>query len=386
MWKTRFLWLLTVLAALGLYLFENNGGTRVLLAAMLLLPVCSGAALFLPRVRLSARLEVPPAGKRGEAVQCRLILRNDGKLPLPCVRCEVQIRNLFTGEHSALEFSAAVGGGRETAAAFSAAPLHCGRLTVSVSGLRSVDAFGLFARKLPCGAAGEATVGPEAYPVELSLADTADFLLDSRQYSTRRPGYDPSETFRIREYVPGDPIRQIHWKLTEKTDAVMVRDFGLPIVSDMLLLVETTSIPAATIGPERMDAALDLFASVSRALLLRDVPCTVGWQDSASGDCLLADIRCADDLTDLLERLLSAPLGLGDAAVSDCYGRDHLQCAYAHIAVFSPYAQPDLTPLCHGNRVTVLLPWEEAGDLKLEEHHVPVRHTQLTEGALSLEL
>ena len=386
MWKTRLIWLLIVLAALSLYLFENNGGTRVILAAVVLLPVCSGAVLFLPPAHLSARLEVSPARRRGEAVPCRLILQNGAKLPLLSVRCEVQVRNLFTGEQGALGFSTALGAGQEAGTAFSVTPLHCGRLTVSVSGLWSVDTFGLFARKLPCDVVGTAMVGPETYPVELSLADTADFLIDSQRYSTQRPGYDPSETFRIREYVPGDPIRQIHWKLTEKADTVLVRDFGLPIVSDMLLLLETTSVADAAIDLERMDAALDLFASVSRALILQDVPHTAGWQDSVSGDYQSVDIHSAEDLADLLDRILSAPLGRGDSTVCGCYGKNHLQCAYAHIAVFSSYAQPDLAPLCHGNRVTVLLPWEGSGDLGLEEHHVPVQHTQLTEGALSLEL
>ncbi len=65
--------------------------------------------------------------------------------------------------------------------------------------------------------------------------------MDSDEYSMRKAGYDPSETFAIREYQPGDRIRQIHWKLTEKFDSLMVRDYGLPIQNTVLLLLETGS-------------------------------------------------------------------------------------------------------------------------------------------------
>ena len=39
-----------------------------------------------------------------------------------------------------------------------------------------------------------------------------------------RKGNDPSEIFDIREYVPGDDIRSIHWKLSSKTDTLILKE------------------------------------------------------------------------------------------------------------------------------------------------------------------
>ena len=51
-----------------------------------------------------------------------------------------------------------------------------------------------------------------------------------------RKGNDPSEMFDIREYVPGDDIRSIHWKLSGKTDQLILRESSEPSHYNMVLL------------------------------------------------------------------------------------------------------------------------------------------------------
>ncbi len=102
------------------------------------------------------------------------------------------------------------------------------------------------------------------YPVQLSFSDRSSVELDSDEYSMHHPGDDPSETFALREYVPGDRVRSIHWKLTEKTGEVIVRQLGLPVNNSILLLMDNSvSAPCA---PEDCEALGELTASVSAAL------------------------------------------------------------------------------------------------------------------------
>ncbi len=75
--------------------------------------------------------------------------------------------------------------------------------------------------------------------MEIGIAYGENMSLDSDEFSMVKAGFDPSETFAIREYRPGDRIRQVHWKLSEKFDELMVRDYGLPIQNTILLLLET---------------------------------------------------------------------------------------------------------------------------------------------------
>ena len=113
MWKRRIGWLLILAAALMMYLFENNSGTRILLASAALLPLGSALALFLPQPGLTARVEVPETVNRGERVRCSLVLENGAVLPLARVQGRLEICNLLTGERTGLAVERALGG-RET--------------------------------------------------------------------------------------------------------------------------------------------------------------------------------------------------------------------------------------------------------------------------------
>lgn len=388
MWKRRAAWGLLLAAALGLYLFENNAGTRIILCTAVLLPLGSLALLFASRAQLSLRLEVPERLGRGERGGFALHLRSASRLPVS-VRCALELNNPLTGERSALRLPAALGPRGEEIVRFSLTAAHCGTIHVRVGELLKTDALGLFARRLPCREEGAVLIRPELGAVELSLADVADFLSDSQRYSAQRAGYDPSETFRIREYVPGDPIRQIHWKLSQKTDRLLVRDFGLPVVERMLLLLETSSREYAPIDPEAMDRMLDLLFSVSRALLWQAVPHTVGWTDRKNGEYAARDISALDDLDGLEEALLSNPVTPGDGSVADCFARVYAQCAYAHVAVVTPLAGPELELLYRGNRVTALTVRGDAPEREAWRGGVtvrPVSAAELRQGRLSLIL
>ena len=51
-----------------------------------------------------------------------------------------------------------------------------------------------------------------------------------------RKGNDLSEIFDIREYVPGDDIRSIHWKLSSKTDTLILKEASDPSHYNVVIL------------------------------------------------------------------------------------------------------------------------------------------------------
>lgn len=380
----RAAWLTALLAALVLYVFENGAGTRMLLAVFVLLPLLSGLVLCLPQ-RLSAGLDVPPGGGRRTPLCCVLTLQNSGRLPL-FVRCAVETTNLLTGETVRQTVTRAVGPGRTSDVGFWLAPGHCGRLRVRVCDVRAFDPLGLFSRPLPCVAAQETDVLPDLFPLSVTLAETADSLSDSLRYSADRPGYDPSETFRIREYVPGDPVRQIHWKLSGKTDKLLVRELGLPVVDRMLLLLETTSLPGAAVTADGMDRMLDLLFSVSQALLQAGVAHTIGWRETATGAFCPHDVSGPDDLAAVRLQALRNPFAPGGVTAAGCYAGAQALCAYAHIAIAAPYVAPDAPELGRGgSRVSVLL-CGDAPDTQSGVFVLPVLPDVLRAGELNLVL
>lgn len=119
---------------------------------------------------------------------------------------------------------------------------------------RVQDLFGLWASGAISCDTEYLTVQPELFIPNVAFAGKRDVLRGWGTLVHARPGTDPSETFSIREYLPGDPIRQIHWKLSQKNDTTMLRELGLPVAEETLLLLDTSASDDG-LDAEAMDAS-----------------------------------------------------------------------------------------------------------------------------------
>ena len=189
-------------------------------------------------------------------------------------------------------------------------------------------------------------INPHIFSLETQIAYGENTNLDSDEYSMRRAGFDPSETFAIREYQPGDRIRQIHWKLTEKFDSLMVRDYGLPIQNTILLLLETGRMPGEDwIDPDCLDALAEALLSVSRELISQQIVHSIGWQNHEENEFFCMEVERDEDLNQVLPRLLAAVPGEDPSTVMDHYMENREQLEFAHVVMFAPTHQDSLSSL-----------------------------------------
>ena len=367
----RILWGILLAGALGLYLFANSAGTLcVLLAAAL--PLLSAISLLLPR-QISIILSAPETVERGEQIACTLTVSSSG-IPAQ-FELAVEAENGFTGELSTQVIPLFVKKG-PVSLSWQLAETHSGIIRLSCSYVREFDSFGLFSRKRTCAAQAEITLRPQTFPVSVCLNQAAEVLLDSEIYSTQKAGNDPGETFRIREYVPGDPIRQIHWKLSEKTGTLMVREFGLPAENQLLLVFLSDN----SLSPEQLDAMLDTLVSVSSELLRQELPHTLLY------DGTLHEISDLEDLEQTVHTLLrSAP----EIERTAAFLQEHLTLSYAHIALIAANDIPVAEELSQTGCVSILFPdagalpeIAEAGRVRIHA----IRADALRAGTLHFEL
>ena len=339
----RILWGVLLAGALGLYLFANSAGTLcVLLAAAL--PLLSPILLLLPR-RIGLTLSAPEAAVRGDPLPCTITVSSSG-LPAQ-LAITVEAENTFTGEHSVKTMKISVWK-QPASLSWQLAETHSGVVRLSCACVREFDCFGLFSRKRIYTAQAEIVLPPQAFPVSVCLDQAAEVLLDSERYSAQKAGNDPGETFRIREYVPGDPIRQIHWKLSEKTGTLMVREFGLPAENRLLLAFLADS----SFSPEQLDTMLDMLVSVSSELLRQELPHTLLY------DGTLREIADMAELEQAVHTLLrSAP----EIERTTAFLQEHPALPYAHIALIAASAVPMAEELAQTGCVSVLFP--DAGTL-----------------------
>lgn len=282
-----------------LTLYYGSSGALALAAALLVLPLGSLPIHLFLRKRLRVRVEAPAVVRKGDEGGVTICLENPTLLPALRIRCRVTTRNQLNGERCTRNVMtwAFPKGQRRTSLRLGSE--YCGRIRISVEQVKLYDCFGLIG--VPCGCSAEAhmTVQPDTFHIRVNLIPNPDSQEDSDTYSQERPGADLTETFQIREYVPGDSMRQIHWKLSGKFDRLIVRDPALPITRNVLVFWERTGQSGSV---KRTDAQAETVVSACRSLSDSGIQFTLGWNDTDSNVCVLHEICGMEDLVGVIPR------------------------------------------------------------------------------------
>jgi len=273
------LWLFGVII---LHIFGNDFGTRVVLFASILIPAVLICLAWRASQRMEIRLEAPPEGECGKIVKISLQARGG------YIKSRLFCQNMLTGEQWE--------GGD-----FSVKIEHCGLYIFTLFQPAVMDIFGLSAWKIDKNPETTMLAMPKKH--DIALESGAMAVADSDEYSLQNPGSDPSETFAIREYIPGDPIKSIHWKLSSKTDKLLVRELGLPIKANVLILLET-SVPE-NIDAKQINNMASAAYSASHKLITNGAPHRFGWLDTATLEYKSQKIETEADINELFLALLA---------------------------------------------------------------------------------
>ena len=332
MMKRRIGWAFWLLTAALLYFFENNTGTRVLLAASVLLPLISALCAFRAAKRLRLDIDAPESvnADRELSLSCRV---TGGKLsPLTVLFCTLEAENLLTGERASMELTV-------PDTSYTLRPEHCGLLRLCCDHAAAQDVFGLFRFAMPADTA-EVLVLPQLYPVTIQQ-ENSGFL--SAQSAPPRPQPDAQEMASLRAYRPGDPLRQIHWKLSEKLNMPLVREAPPASACQVLLLLETVCDDAAS--APLPDAAVTALLSVSQSLAQAGRTHTICWMDAETQTPAEMAVSRTDDFQVLQDLLLRGCRHSSADGIAEGFCLLHPDTQLASAVLFSATPHVNALPL-----------------------------------------
>ncbi len=161
---------------------------------------------------------------------------------------------------------------------------------------------------------------PDTYSVEVKGGISSLLDLDGSVYSSAKPGFDMSEVFSVREYKPGDNLKGIHWKLSNKLDSVLVREGSYPIKNSVLILMETGFKSEGEELKIKSKDTVTAVLSLSEALVDEGISHQIAWWDNENGAMVFYEISGISELKSCLGALLSAkPASSGAVAVKKYY-------------------------------------------------------------------
>jgi uncharacterized protein (DUF58 family) len=107
----------------------------------------------------------------------------------------------------------------------------------SISAITIRDMLGFVSVKKDIGQTAEVNVYPEReLAAEVDMSDMNKGMTESEE--TVKKGHDFSDVSDVREYIPGDKLMSIHWKLSAKRDILMVKDRVAMSDQQMVILTE----------------------------------------------------------------------------------------------------------------------------------------------------
>ena len=188
------------------------------------------------------------------------------------VQLELERRNIMTGAVERQTFLLLVMAGKEKYDL----PLQaaeCGWEEYVCTYMQARDLLNILTCRLDPFRPVRTVVYPRDVELQVELQRTVARTLREEGMTQNRKGTDASETFDIREYQQGDDVRSIHWKLSSKTDSLIVRQAGAPFHYRVALLPDIGMLRAAgdeTLVQER-NSAIAFGAAIGQELVRQGV-------------------------------------------------------------------------------------------------------------------
>lgn len=222
--KPRIIWLLCFLGSLAFVICYQAWLSWLMLGGVLLIPIYS-LIVSLPSM-ITARLEPQAPGRVTVGTAATVTFRCVSKGITPQWSCRIIVRHGITGKRKRLRPGAPLPTDRS------------GMLLCTLTRVRVYDYLGLFALPMIGSKKLRVVVEPKPLPIPNRQEADADCVFS---WKPKNGGF--SENHELRLYVPGDDLRQIHWKLSAKTGKLIIREPMIPDSGKVLVTVVLKGTP-----------------------------------------------------------------------------------------------------------------------------------------------
>ncbi len=322
---TAVVWLVVLLGCLAVWLLSPSPPLLAFLCVLIGAPTISWLLLLPLRKRQTVSLQAPAVIGKGKPAVLTIDLPECG-FPLGSALVWLEIENCSTGQVLRRRFRVC------RSLQWELVSRYCGGLRCRVTRVWGLDLMGLLPMPLPCTAKKRITVMPDTFPIQIEDSLTVSRRDECEDYAPDRRGQDLTETFQIREYVPGDNLHQIHWKLSGKTGQLLVRDASCPVDHSLMVFVERrwdrVSAPYA-------DALMEAVVSLCQALAEAGRAFHLAWNQAQIQQYPISSV---DQLPEAVTALLKSSAVTEGPSGASLY--QHLEIPAGHILYFCNQLPP----------------------------------------------
>lgn len=300
-------------------LFLHGYFNLLILICMVVLPIVSAIVAW----QVSKHVEISFAGPKenmhvGDVCFLRIQVHNHTIFPIVNGVIHVKVSNGFAGVSGEHTLNIPIYGKGTAEVTYPIENQNLGIIKLEADALVITDWLGLFSFHKKVESFTELVLLPfSSLEVEPDLSAVESGMTELEE--SKKKGSDFSEVQEVREYQPGDKLQNIHWKLSAKKDALMVKERVSLSSSQMLMLVELYQDESMIIN-DILSAAY----GAATFFVKNQIPLTIKWWSIRENDIKSMSIDNIGDLNTWIEYVYYEALyqdaGLGAEMLSVILG------------------------------------------------------------------
>ena len=293
-----------VIVALALFLFYRNFFFFYLLALIFLLPVISRIVTKQALSKLNFRVSFPAQSvTQGNGVTAVFEIENKSFFPLPGAVLEFKAENGFYPNEEIQQIEFPLRRGKRTYE-WHIEPKYAGMISITGSKITVRDYLGIFLFYPECPFEASVCILPKrneiaADTVEKLFADGEENESDTLDYTE-----DVTQVKDFRQYIPGDRMQKVNWKISAKHDELYVREYELENTRSVNLVTE---LRKDSEKPGFLDEIVSAFYSSAVRLIELEIPFYAVWYDSLSDKLVREFIEDAEGLENAAVHMFMTP-------------------------------------------------------------------------------
>ena len=322
-----------VLALVLLFLFSQSFFFVVSLV-LIIFPWIFKTLMERQSKNIHVQMQVSSHVTCGEKILLKIHIEGNQKLRfVKGISCPIEIRNYLYGRTVTKTYFLEFSDYANDFETYIDAPV-CGKMEFSLHQIRFLDLMSLFECQKNIRQIVQTTVYPTNRQVDVVFSNEFHGLEDISSGQLNQKGHDLNESYGIRQYVDGDDVRSIHWKLSSKMDSWMIRESAEPFHDEVILLSDLSMFDVnGKVQEEEINCAIGISYAIGKELLKKNLSfCFV---IASRFDIVMNEIHTQVELIQALNNRLTMPLADSLNKGLQYFMSEHMETNYSHLIVIN---------------------------------------------------
>lgn len=279
----------------------------VLLIVMIALPVLMFVTTLITKFSMSASFalkdeELP----KNYEFPVQLCVSNKSFFSIGKAEAHIEYYNIFNNQISSFDIFMPVQPRNSQRLTFQLSSRYCGMIVIRCAYISIYDPLKIFNFRTCRNIRAEIPVIPDIHEIDGIITESECIDDDNTVYSENKPGDDPSEVFGLREYIAGDKLNRIHWKLSSKKDDFIVKDYSLPINAPATVFLDLKCYEDSDKTLTVFDTLIETFFSLSQFLTDNERIHTLIYYNGRSQHFIEHEIKSHEDMISAVSELIKS--------------------------------------------------------------------------------